>query len=190
MSALGEPVDDSFDRPAYRRRPLPTGELRGLFLVSQPVFGATCEALVSFALLGVNDGGHEGIVYWAGREMGDCTVLLQAVVPVADHSHGRVMVSREEIGRTQRAGRANKLGILCQVHSHPGSDARHSDGDDELVLLPFEGMLSIVAPHFGIYTRRVGDLRVHQFQNGGWVLCSSESVEQRLLIIPSVQDLR
>jgi len=34
------------------------------------------------------------------------------------------------------------MGILCQVHSHPGSDTRHSDGDDELVLLPFEGMLS------------------------------------------------
>jgi proteasome lid subunit RPN8/RPN11 len=154
------------------------------------VLAATRDALVSFALAGIDDGGHEGIAYWAGREMSDCTVFLQAIVPVADHSHGRVMVSRDEIGRTQRAARANKLGVLCQIHSHPGNDARHSDGDDELVLLPFEGMLSIVSPRFGIGVRSIADLCIHQYQDGRWVLCSPESVARQLLVVPTVQDLR
>jgi hypothetical protein len=181
---------DGADHPVYRLRPLPTGELRGLFLVAEPVIGATREALISFALAGIGDGGHEGIVYWAGREVGDCTVLLQAIVPLAEHSHGRVMVSREEIGRTQRAARGNKLGVLCQVHSHPGADGRHSDGDDELVLLPFEGMLSIVAPRFGIDLGSITAFCVHQYQDGRWVLCSPESVAPKLVVVPTVQDLR
>lgn len=178
------------DRPVYRHRPLPRGDLRGLFILTELVLVATRDALVSFALAGIDDGGHEGIAYWAGREMGDCTVFLQAIVPMADHSQGRVMVSREEIGRTQRAARTDKLGVLCQVHSHPGSDARHSDGDDELVLLPFEGMLSIVAPRFGIGLEGIADLCVHQFQDGRWVLCSPESVARQLVVVPVVQDLR
>lgn len=169
---------------------MPRGDLRGLFLLPQPVIAATRDALASFALAGIDDGGHEGIVYWAGREMPDCTVFLQAIVPVADHTYGSVSVSREEIGRTQRAAHANKLGMLCQVHSHPGRDARHSDGDDELVLLPFEGMLSIVAPRFGIDFRDVTNACVHQFQDTRWVLCSAVSVARQLIVVPSVEDLR
>ena len=190
MNLTQHPGHDWTDRPVYRTRPLPEGQLRGLFLLVEPVLAATRDALVSFALSGIDDGGHEGIAYWAGRELGDCTVYLQAIVPVAEHSPGRVMVSREEIGRTQRAARANKLGVLCQVHSHPGGDARHSDGDDELVLLPFDGMLSIVAPRFGVYFRGVADLCVHQYQNGVWVLCSPESVARQLIVVPTSQDLR
>jgi hypothetical protein len=182
--------ENATDRPVYRKRPLPRAELRGLFLVAEPVLAATREALVSFALAGLDDGGHEGIVYWAGREAEDYTVFMQAVVPVADHSYGRVMVSEEEIGRTQRAARRDKCGILCQVHSHPGADTRHSDGDDGLVLLPFEGMLSIVAPRFGLGLHDIGDVSVHQFQDGRWVLCSTESVSRGLVVVPTMRDLR
>jgi proteasome lid subunit RPN8/RPN11 len=189
MRAPG-PSPDWTGHPVYRRRPLLYGELRGLFLLTEPLLAATREALVSFALAGIDDGGHEGIAYWAGREIGDCTVFLQAIVPVAEHSRGCVMVSREEIGRAQRAARANKLGVLCQVHSHPGGDARHSDGDDELVLLPFEGMLSIVAARFGLNVRGITNLCVHQYQDGRWVLCSRESVARQLVVVPTAQDLR
>lgn len=180
----------STDRPVYRSRPLRCGELHGLFLVAEPVLTATREALVSFALAGLDDGGHEGIVYWAGREAEDCTVFMQAVVPVAEHSYGRVTVNEEEIGRTQRAARRHKCGILCQVHSHPGSDTRHSDGDDDMVLLPFEGMLSIVAPRFGLGLHCIADVSVHQFQEGAWVLCSPESVSRGLIVVPTICDLR
>jgi len=176
--------------PVYREKPLPQGELRGQFLIAEPVLAATRAALVSFALAGIEDGGHEGILYWCGREMGDCTVFLEAIVPVADHGPGRVMVSREEIGRTQRAAHAVKLGVLCQVHSHPGMDTRHSDGDDDLILMPFEGMLSIVAPRYGIALQAMSDVSVHQYQGGQWVLCCEESVQRGLVLVPTLQDLR
>jgi len=182
--------DAEEDRPVYRTKPLPRGVIRGRYVVAEPLIPATHDALISFALAGIDDGGHEGIAFWAGREVGDWTVLVQAVVPDAEHSDRRVMVGREAVGRAGRVARRQGLGILCQVHSHPGGDARHSDGDDELVLLPFENMLSIVVPRFGRYFTDLAGTCVHQFQNGRWVLCSPESVAQSMIVVPSVVDLR
>jgi Prokaryotic homologs of the JAB domain len=173
-----------------RTRPLPTGEVRGRYLVSGPMMDATRAALESFALEGIHDGGHEGIVYWLGRECEGCTIFLQAIVPEADHSWGRVVVSAAEVGRLQRAARRQQLGLLCQVHSHPGTDVRHSDGDDQLILLPFESMLSIVVPRFGVGFAGLGAAGVHQFQDKQWVYCSPASVADRLIVVPPMLDLR
>jgi len=174
----------------YRTRPLPAGDLRGTFLVSQAVLDATRAALTSFAPRDAADGGHEGIVYWCGRELADLTVFLHAVVPEADHGPQHVFVSKAAVGQMQRHARRLRLGVLCQVHSHPGADARHSDGDDELILLPFEGMLSIVVPNFGRGWGCISDTCVHQFQAGRWVLCSVASLRERLITIPAEHDLR
>lgn len=176
--------------PAYRNTPLPEGEIRGLFFVPQPMIEATRKALVDYCLAGIQDGGHEGIAYWAGRELGSSTSFLQVIVPHAEHGPGRVMVSRAEVGRTQRKAREYRLGVLCQVHSHPGSDARHSDGDDSLVLLPFENMLSIVAPNFGIDFTSMEHACVHQFQDGRWVYCSPRSVADQIVVVPTMECLR
>jgi proteasome lid subunit RPN8/RPN11 len=178
------------DPPVYRARPLPVVELRGSFLLAQSVIATTREALTSFALAGIRDGGHEGMAFWAGREADGSTCILQAIVPDADHSDQRVMASAEAVGSAAREARRNELGIICQVHSHPGSDARHSDGDDKLVLLPFEGMLSVVVPGFGLHFNSLDGACVHQFQDGKWVLCTAKSVATRMIVVPSCADLR
>ena len=41
------------------------------------------------------------------------------------------------------------LELIGQVHSHPGRFVGHSDGDDERALMPYDGFLSIVVPHYG-----------------------------------------
>ena len=181
---------DGEDLPVYRMRRLPVGDLEGRFLVPRPLIDATRDVLVSFALAGIRDGGHEGLVYWAGRELEETRVFLSVVVPNANHWAYRVMVSKYEVGRAARAARSKQLGILCQVHSHPGSDARHSDGDDDLVLLPFEGMLSIVAPRFGMDVCEIEDFTFHQYQRGQWVLCSPTSVAANVITVSAVMDLR
>ena len=68
------------------------------------------------------------------------------------------------------------LGVLAQVHSHPGRDTRHSDGDDDLIVMPFENMLSLVAPHYGRFLRTITDFSIHQYQDRFWVLCDHDSV--------------
>ncbi len=74
------------------------------------------------------------------------------------------------------------LGLLAQVHSHPGEDARHSDGDDKMVVAPYQGMLSIVVPHYGhVGMTPLSEVGVHQFQDGHWVLCSEGLERLRVL---------
>jgi hypothetical protein len=89
------------------------------------------------------------------------------------------------------AARAEGLGVLCQVHSHPGSHTGHSFGDDEMIFMPFEQMLSIVVPRYGHFGMRPLDsLGVHQFQDGQWVICEHASVKRQLRIIPADKDIR
>ena len=57
---------------------------------------------------------------------------------------------------------------------------RHSDGDDELIVMPFENMLSLVAPFYGRTVSSITDFSIHQFQNHRWVLCSRDSVPARI----------
>ncbi|MCY3605178.1 MAG: Mov34/MPN/PAD-1 family protein [Gammaproteobacteria bacterium] len=129
-----------------------------------------------FDRFGWYDGGHEGICYWAGREEADLTHLKAVLVPKARHDRYGVFVSEAAFGEVARKAREMGLGILAQVHSHPDSDTRHSDGDDELVVLPFENMLSLVAPYYGRTLKSISDFSVHQFQSRRWVLCSPRSV--------------
>ena len=180
----------SEEAPVYRTRKLPVANLIGNFLVAAQVLTSTQGALQEFALDGIADGGHEGMVFWAGREVSGDVMFLQAVVPDAEHSRGRVHASKSSVGAAARAARAYDLGILCQVHSHPGSDTRHSDGDDDLVLLPFEGMLSIVVANFGIGFVSLGQASVHQFQSGRWALCDPASVARGMKVFPAEVDLR
>jgi proteasome lid subunit RPN8/RPN11 len=176
--------------PVYREKPLPKGELRGRFLIARSLIEATREALTSIALEGIKEGGHEGLVYWAGRDTDAGMAFLAVVVPESNHGPQRVMVDGQEVTCASKRMRARNLGLKAQVHSHPGGDARHSDGDDDLILMPFEGMLSVVAPDFGIEVNALGDLTVHQYQDGRWVLCSPESVERNFEVIPTVMDVR
>jgi proteasome lid subunit RPN8/RPN11 len=89
------------------------------------------------------------------------------------------------MGAAADTARSFGLGIVAQVHSHPGSDTRHSDGDDRLVFMPFEGMFSLVVGQYGdgdIDPR--GGAGLHQFQDGRWVRISRGLV-RAFVIAPS-----
>lgn len=176
--------------PVYRTKELPVADLVGKFFVASQVITVTQEALQRFALDGIRDGGHEGLAFWAGREFGRETIFLQAIVPDAEHTYGRVHASKTAVGAAARAARDKGLGLLSQVHSHPGTDTRHSDGDDELILLPFEGMLSIVVANFGIGFNSFAQTSIHQYQGGRWTLCNRTSVERGITVVPAEVDLR
>ena len=158
-----------------RTRPLPRGPLRGRYRITSDLVDRTRAALLGFYEAGRRDGGHEGICFWAGTERPGVTTLEAVVVANARHRPHSVFVSANEFANAATEAHALGLGILGQVHSHPGWDTRHSDGDDELVVMPFENMLSLVAPFFGRTVASITDFSVHQFQDHRWVLCSRES---------------
>ena len=179
-----------FKNPVYRTRPLPVAPLVGNFLISSTVVDDIRQALVEFALTGLHDCGHEGLVFLAGAQRDSLTVFTTVVIPKTDHRHGGVFVTERDFGAAVRAARAHGLLILAQVHSHPGDDARHSDGDDDLIVMPFAGMLSVVVPRFGIGWVGLESACVHQFQNGKWVLCTANSVRDGIAVAPDVVDAR
>lgn len=160
----------------HRTRPLPRGTLRGCYSTAHKLIEDTQLALSVFDKAGRYEGGHEGICYWAGHEEPGLTRLEAVIAPNAHHHRFGVFISETAFAEVARRARTMGLGILSQVHSHPGRDTRHSDGDDELVVMPFENMLSLVAPHYGRTLKSITDLSIHQFQNHRWVLCSRNSV--------------
>lgn len=165
-----------------RITPLPTGPSKGRLIVSQQVSDESRAILQNSS---GPDGQHEGLVYWLGRRVDADTVVLAVTAPQTDHGFGHVFVTEEEVGRMSRLARKQGLAIVAQVHSHPGFDTRHSDGDDHLILMPFEGMFSLVVADFGQgqmhHTKGTG---LHQFQNGRWIKIEA-TYEDAFLIIPS-----
>jgi proteasome lid subunit RPN8/RPN11 len=162
--------------------------MRGRFLITDTALTAAERLLPTYR---GSDGDHEGIVFLAGLETECATVFTGIVAPQADHGRGRVLCAQEHVLAAARAARRAGVSILAQVHSHPGAWTGHSEGDDSMVLMPFERMLSIVAPWYGRFgLRPLDSLGVHQYQSGSWVLCDRESVHAAFGILPSETDLR
>jgi hypothetical protein len=171
-----------------RRWRLDSAPLQGHFLVYEPVLDLLDRILPSFR---GPEGLHEGIAFLCGLELGDATVFTTAVVPEADHGAGHVRCDEMQMLAVSSTARSLDLGVLAQVHSHPGALTEHSPGDDRMIYMPFEGMLSIVCPNYGQFgIRPLDSLGVHQFQYGRWILAERRSVAERVKIIPSGVDLR
>lgn len=170
-----------------KRRFLPTGALRGAYAITE---GALLEADRLLPTFRGPDGDHEGLLFLLGFEQPARTVFVSVAAPVCDHGRGHVKAQPEAIAAVSRYGRSCGLGLLGQIHTHPEGWTEHSEGDDKLVFMPFEGMISIVVPHFGRFgLRPLDSLGVHQYQNGRWTLIT-EGLRDRLQIIPSAVDLR
>jgi proteasome lid subunit RPN8/RPN11 len=166
-------------RAVHRETVLPTATGRGRLFVTDQVVDRTVDALRASR---GPDGPHEGLVLWAGRQVLDVTVVTTAVVPESTHSWGRVSIDERQVAAAARAARAVGLGVVAQVHSHPGRDTRHSDGDDTMVLMPFEGMFSLVVARYG--ADGFDGVGVHQHQDGRW--CRITNPTQVVTILPSV----
>jgi proteasome lid subunit RPN8/RPN11 len=173
--------------PVHRTKPLPVAAARGRLVVTEAVVKATIRALRTF--VGGDGEPHEGLVYWAGRIVGVDTYALAVVVPECKHGPLGVLADAGAMGTVAEEARAYRLAIIAQVHSHPGDDTRHSDGDDELVFMPFEGMFSLVVARYGkgaIEPQEGAGL--HQFQDGRWV--EIDRRDNVLIVVPSALELR
>jgi proteasome lid subunit RPN8/RPN11 len=173
----------SFAAPRLPRRPL-----RGRFLLAEAALAETERLLPTYR---DSQGDHEGIVFWLGRQLDDLTVLTTALAPNAITSPGSVECSREQMAEAVDVAARRGLGLLAQVHSHPSGWCEHSLGDDEMIFMPYEGMLSVVAPRYGrTGMRPLAGIGVHQHQDGRWVAAEPASVTESLIVIPAGIDLR
>jgi hypothetical protein len=170
------------DTPVHRRKPLPRAAGRGRLVVAEVVADQTLDALRRFR---GDDGRHEGIVLWSGRRSDEDTIVCSAIVPEAGHTWGSVRIGRAAVGKAARAARRLGMVIASQVHSHPGTDTRHSDGDDDMILLPFEGMFSLVIASYGDGSIRPREgAGLHQFQDGRWV--AVDDADEVMVVAPAL----
>lgn len=168
----------------YRLTPLPTAANRGRLIVPASVLSATKAALQQFRGA---DGRHEGLVYWMGRRCEQDALAMTAVVPVSDHGPQHVFIAEAEVGRMSRRARSMGLAIVAQVHSHPGNDTRHSDGDDKLILMPFEGLFSLVVGRYGDGSLLPAEgAGLHQYQDRRWVWISPPSPDALISVPPVI----
>lgn len=165
-----------------RETPLPEGQLRGRFTVTRELLDATG----AWLRRGSADK-TENLVFWAGRETDGGAVLFAMVAAQCRREPQGVWV--DEMAVADAAGTARRwgAGILAQVHTHPGVDVHHSGGDDRLVLMPFESMLSLVVPSYGRGGLDLDACGLHQFQDGRWVWIADVRPQQ-LRVVPPVLD--
>jgi proteasome lid subunit RPN8/RPN11 len=151
----------------FRQTPLPRRPGRGQLIVTDAVLEPSSAALRSSR---GPDGPHEGLVLWLGRTVGDDTLVLALATPPIISSAQRVHVDERAVAAAARVARQAGLGVVAQVHSHPATDTRHSDGDDQLIFMPFEGMFSLVVADYGRGSLHPAEgAGLHQRQNGQWV---------------------
>lgn len=171
------------DTMEFRESSLFYSDLKGKFVISKHLIMQTIEVLRARK-------NQEELVFWAGRQLGELTIFLSVVAPKTERTAQSVFVSEKEAGIASKAARKNNVVILAQIHSHPGRYTWHSDGDDHLILFPYEGMLSIVVPSYGVNAEALSQFSVHQFQNGKWILCTQGSVEKNLQVTEELIDCR
>lgn len=178
----------SRDRLVHAYRRIEVAPLRGRFLFARQAIRALEQLLPTFR---GPDGSHEGIAFLCGVELPKATLYTTAIAPESNHGRGHVRCSEAQVATVSAAARELGLGLLAQVHSHPGDTTIHSFGDDDMVLMPFEGMLSIVCPLYARFPLRpLETLGVHQFQDGRWVLAEAQSVKANVGVLPGGIDLR
>ncbi|HUE85102.1 MAG TPA: Mov34/MPN/PAD-1 family protein [Vicinamibacterales bacterium] len=169
------------------KRTLPRAALRGRFFISESALAAAERLLPTYR---GPDGDHEGVLFMLGFETPEWTLFTSVVAPEAAHGQGHVRADEAAVAAAARAARGHGLGVLGEIHSHPSGWTEHSHGDDELVLMPFEGMLSLVVPHYGHWGMRpLEGLGIHQYQDGRWVAVV-RGIREGLTVIPSALDVR
>jgi proteasome lid subunit RPN8/RPN11 len=164
----------------HRTKPLPELPAVGRLVVTESVLVRTHELLQR---AGRARPPHEGLVWWLGRQIGADTLVLACHSPPCESGPRFVFTDEAAVGAGSRMARVRRLGIVAQVHSHPGADTRHSDGDDDIMLMPFGGMFSLVVGNYGADAILPEDgAGLHQFQDGRWILV--RQAEPALIVVP------
>ncbi|MBI5021130.1 MAG: Mov34/MPN/PAD-1 family protein [Ignavibacteriales bacterium] len=142
------------------------------------------QSIDSFLKFGLSDKPHEGIVYWAGKRDPKGVIVIRCLTPNAKTAWGSFQTSAQANAEIIKILCKEHLELIGQVHTHPGKFVGHSDGDDQLALMPYEGFLSIVVPQYA----RGGMLPltkcgVHVFENGYFRRLGSVEIKKTFHVI-------
>jgi proteasome lid subunit RPN8/RPN11 len=134
---------------------------------------------------------HEGVVYWAGRRIGLESFVTTCIAPPTRTTRGSFATSSQANAKVIMYLGSNNLELIGQVHSHPGAFVGHSLGDDQGALMPYDGFLSIVVPHYARRGMRPLTMcGVHLFEGARFRQLPDSEIESRFHVVPNFADLR
>lgn len=131
----------------------------------------------------------EALGFWGGITCGGQIQVTGLYVLGHSAQGGTVKMSSDETRWLLRELRRRDEKLIAQFHSHPG-EAYHSWGDDERAASFHEGLLSIVAPDYGLTADVPSDCAVHEYSGGEFHLLDPDTVDNRLHLQPWTTRLR
>ena len=132
----------------------------------------------------------ERVAYIDGIALGEVQVATTLTLPNAELHPTYFTVTGEAMSEAGQHFRRFGMQRLAQVHTHPGSDVRHSPYDDENAYSQLDGSVSIVLPE---HARRRPELRecgVHVRDASGWQRLSLDGIQHTIRLIPGCLDFR
>lgn len=142
-------------------------------------------------LLATSAPGVERVAYLDGiRTARGDGIVTTITVPHAQQSAGHFIVTAEEMSRAGAHLRAHGLVRLAQVHTHPGSDTRHSVTDDERAYSRKAGAVSIVLPWHAAEAPEPTGGAIHVHDRYGWRRLSQHEAEALIRLLPATIDTR
>jgi hypothetical protein len=98
-------------------------------------------------LIESGSGEHESVVYWVAPLTSNR--VSRVVHPLHRGGLSGYEVDGAWLNQFFLDLAAEKDRIVAQIHSHPGARVEHSTIDDEFVVVPSVGLISLVVPFFG-----------------------------------------
>jgi hypothetical protein len=135
----------------------------------------------------------EGTVRWAAPKLTDTAavqVVSTVVAPAQRIGPGRFEIPHNAVRQMSTRLRELSLVNVAQLHTHPGDCVGHSGRDDECAYSRRDGALSIVWPEYGCALPPLERWGVHECRGGRWMHLVLNDVRKRILIVPSLIDLR
>lgn len=132
----------------------------------------------------------DGYVVQPAGEVPPVGLVTTVVLPDADLAPGSYHVSATAMSAAGQHLRAHGMRRLAQIHTHGGSDTRHSPTDDGLAYSQRTGAISMVAPNHASTRPQPADCSIHVREPDGWVRLTAAEAADLVHLIPSHIDFR
>ena len=130
---------------------------------------------------------RECYVWWGGyTPMPRVGQVVSALVPDIATEFGRVILTRQELGRLQSELHANDQVLLLELHSHPPMAGGQNSVDAAHPASPHAGFISVVVPDFGLTeVRDLSECHVYEYEIANhWRELTSSEIRARFTIEP------
>lgn len=125
---------------------------------------------------------------WYGLNLGSTLIALQVGIPRQSNFPRHYLIDSEDLCNITTDIVANDFEAVAQIHTHPGSDVRHSGFDDDMIIS--KNIYSIVFPFYGRRLIALNKVGFHVHNGKRWNLLANDVNSTILSVYCEVVDKR